>query len=74
MIETKLMFTILLFLGSALGQTGYDVHVSGVAHSDGVAFGTGLALYVRLAHSPGATTVGDGSPINPNKKEMDGTA
>ena len=74
MIETKLMFTILLFLGSALGQTGYDVHGSGVAHSDGVAFGTGLALYVSLAHSLEATTAGDGSPINPNKKEMDGMA
>lgn len=98
MIETKLMFTILLFLGSVLGQTGYDVHSDGVAHSDGVVYGTGLAsdsglalgssvlesdavafgidlaLDVSLAHSLGATRVGDGSPINPNKKEMDGMA
>ncbi|PTM19400.1 MAG: hypothetical protein DA446_08375, partial [Bacteroidetes bacterium] len=56
MIETKSMFTILLFLGSILGQTGHDAHSSGVAHS------------------PEVTIAGDGSPINPNKKEMDGTA
>jgi len=49
MIETKSIFKILLFLGSVLGQTGYDVHGSGVAHNDGVAFGTGLASDSGLA-------------------------
>ena len=36
MIETKSMFTILLFLGSVLGQTGHDMRGAGVVHSPGV--------------------------------------